>query len=102
MAKASKHDTSKSTSTSKTPKSATTGKAKPRETKRTRLIGLLTSAKGADVALISKKLGWQPHTTRAALTGLRKAGFAIERSADEGDGTSTYRITAEPAAAPAE
>ena len=39
--------------------------------------------------------GWLPHTTRAALTGLRKRGYAIERSA--GEGGSVYRIaTAEP------
>jgi len=57
---------------------------------------MLTRKAGADVATISGKLGWQSHTTRAALTGLRKEGFEI--SAEKpGDGKpSCYRITASP------
>jgi hypothetical protein len=35
--------------------------------------------------------GWLPHTTRAALTGLRKSGFEIERRQEDGQG-SIYRI----------
>ena len=50
------------------------GTTKPRETKRARLIGLLKRANGSGVATLSRELGWQQHTTRAALTGLRKAG----------------------------
>ena len=30
------------------------------------------------IAAISAALGWQAHTTRAAITGLRKAGHAVE------------------------
>ena len=45
--------------------------------KKAQLIQLLARKTGADVATISNKLGWQSHTTRAALTGLRKAGFEI-------------------------
>ena len=37
--------------------------------------------------------GWLPHTTRAALTGLRKKGHAIEKTR-RGDVTC-YRIAAE-------
>jgi hypothetical protein len=33
--------------------------------------------------------GWLPHTTRAALTGLKKKGYAI--SSDKVDGVRTYR-----------
>lgn len=66
------------------------------KTKKAQLIQMLTRKAGADVATISDKLGWQSHTTRAALTGLRKAGFEI--SAEKpGDGKpSCYRITASP------
>ena len=71
---------------------------KPRETKRARLIGLLKNAKGSDVTTLSQELGWQHHSTRAALTGLRKAGFTIERTQSKGSATSIYRITAEPEA----
>jgi hypothetical protein len=45
-----------------------------------------------------KATGWLPHTTRAALTGLRKRGFLIERVRDEGKG-SLYRIVEKPGAA---
>ncbi|WP_170608849.1 DUF3489 domain-containing protein [Ruegeria arenilitoris] len=44
------------------------------KTKKARLIQMLSRKAGADVATISEKLDWQMHTTRAALTGLRKAG----------------------------
>jgi hypothetical protein len=46
-------------------------------TKKARLIALLSRKSGADVPSISATLGWLPHTTRAALTGLRKAGYEI-------------------------
>jgi hypothetical protein len=36
--------------------------------------------------------GWLPHTTRAALTGLRKKGYAID--SDKIDGVPTYRAIA--------
>ena len=70
--------------------------SKPK-TKKAPLIQMLTRKSGADVATISEKLDWLPHTTRAALTGLRKAGFKISAE-KKGDGKpSCYRITAEPA-----
>ena len=73
-----------------------TKSTKPK-TKKAQLIQLLTRKAGADVATISDKLGWQSHTTRAALTGLRKAGFEISaEKAGEGKPLS-YRITAQPA-----
>ena len=67
------------------------------KSKKAQLIQLLTRKSGADVATISDKLGWLPHTTRAALTGLRKSGFEISaEKAGEGKPLS-YRITAQPA-----
>ena len=89
----------RSSTKSKTRKANTVAKPKPRETKRARLISMLKGAKGADVPTLSRKLGWQAHSTRAALTGLRKAGFVIERKQSEGGGPSSYRITVEPDAA---
>ncbi|MDI3335631.1 DUF3489 domain-containing protein [Defluviimonas aestuarii] len=65
-------------------------------TKKARLIALLGRKDGADVATISKNLGWLPHTTRAALTGLRKAGYEVT-SAKPGNGKSSrYQIIAMP------
>ncbi|MEQ8928585.1 MAG: DUF3489 domain-containing protein [Silicimonas sp.] len=57
-------------------------KSKPK-TKKEGLIQLLSHKAGADVATISEKLGWLPHTTRAALTGLRKALSRLLRVARE-------------------
>ena len=82
--------------------SAGASNARPkRVTKKDRLVRMLSGKSGADVGAISRKLGWQPHTTRAALTGLRKAGF--ELSADKpGEGKpARYRITARPDDVPA-
>ncbi len=66
-------------------------------TKKARLISLLSKNSGCDITSISKKLGWLPHTTRAALSGLRKAGYEIS-SIKAGTGKpSKYRITSAPA-----
>ncbi len=77
-------------------KARTSARTMKPPTKRARLIGLLKAAGGADVVTLSAALGWQQHSTRAALTGLRKAGFTIERTTPEGARTATYRITVEP------
>ena len=50
-----------------------------RATKGDRLIQLLKTRSGHDIAALSGKLGWQPHSTRAALSRLRKAGHTIEK-----------------------
>lgn len=44
---------------------------------------------GATLELMIATTGWLPHTTRAALTGLKKKGFVI--SSDKIDGVRTYR-----------
>ena len=44
---------------------------------------------------IRTKPGWLPHTTRAALTCLRKRGFVLERIRHEAKG-SLYRIVQDP------
>ncbi len=68
--------------------------------KRASVIALLSRDSGATLDDLVAATDWLPHTTRAALTGLRKSGFAIERSRDEG-GASVYRIPASPEAAAA-
>ena len=45
-----------------------------------RLVQLLRPRAGLDIAALSGKLGWQPHSTRAALSRLRQAGYAIEKA----------------------
>lgn len=51
---------------------------------------LLRRDEGATLDEMVAATGWLPHTTRAALTGLRKKGHAIEK--DKRDGVTCYRI----------
>lgn len=73
-----------------------TTKTKTRTTKKAQLIHMLSSRAGADIATISGKLGWQTHTTRAAITGLRKTGYEITVAKAEDGKPTRYRIVAEP------
>ena len=49
-------------------------------TKTSAVIALLERDTGATLAELIAATSWLPHTTRAALTGLRKKGHLIERS----------------------
>jgi hypothetical protein len=60
-------------------------------TKRAKLIGMLERHEGASAAEIGMRLGWLPHTVRAAITGLRKAGREVTRLKDADD-RSVYRL----------
>jgi len=89
--------------TQRTPALRTSGKTKPGPringtTKKAQLIQMLSRKSGADVAAISEKFGWLPHTTRAALSGLRKAGFELAPEKMANGKPSRYRITAIPVA----
>jgi len=44
-----------------------------------KFVGLLSRKTGTTISKASEALGWQPHTTRASLTGLKKRGYVIER-----------------------
>ncbi len=66
-------------------------------TKQARLVELLNGDHGARITDLTEALGWLPHTVRAALTGLRKRGYKIERRVE--DGSSRYRIIAKREAA---
>jgi DNA-binding MarR family transcriptional regulator len=48
-------------------------------TKSATVLKLLQREQGATLPELVEATGWQPHTTRAMLTGLRKKGHAIER-----------------------
>lgn len=61
------------------------------------LVQLLKSRSGRDIAALSNKLGWQHHSTRAALSKLRKAGYTLEKLPPKKGGNSRYRITSGPA-----
>jgi hypothetical protein len=52
----------------------------PREgSKISKIVALLERDSGATLEELIAATGWLPHTSRAALTGLRKRGYAIER-----------------------
>jgi hypothetical protein len=61
-------------------------------TKIAMVTGLLQREEGASLAELVQATGWLPHTTRAALTGLRKKGHGIIRT--DRDGVSRYHIAA--------
>ena len=64
--------------------------ATKKPTKAATVLALLTQAHGATLPELIAATGWLPHTTRAALTGLRKKGHDIVRS--KRDGATCYRI----------
>jgi hypothetical protein len=56
------------------------------------VIEHLQRADGATLIDLTEATGWLPHTTRAALTGLRKRGYAVIRERISA-GDSVYRIS---------
>ena len=56
------------------------------------MIALLQRADGATLAEMIEATGRLPHTTRAALTGLKKKGHAVEKA--KRDDATCYRIAA--------
>jgi len=60
--------------------------------KRDQLAAMLVRDQGATVDQMREATGWLPHTVRAALTGLKKHGYAI--NSDKVDGLRTYRAVA--------
>lgn len=73
------------------PEGTITTQPKP-ESKTSQVIKLLKRKQGATLDEMIKATGWQKHTTRAALTGLKKKGHTIAR--DKRGDVTCYRITA--------
>ena len=78
----------------KTTTPVTTDTPLPRPRKIDAVLDLLRRAKGATLAEITGSTGWQAHSARAVLTGLRKKGHVLEKT--KRDDVTCYRI-AEPA-----
>jgi hypothetical protein len=57
------------------------------------VLALLQRPDGATLDDLVQATGWLPHTTRAALTGLRKRGYGVEAVREQGRPT-LYRVTA--------
>ena len=61
----------------------TAGAAPRQGTKIATVIEMLRSPSGASIEDLTMATEWQPHTTRAAITGLRKRGLVVERTKEE-------------------
>jgi hypothetical protein len=59
------------------------------ETKSEKVVSLLRRDNGATLEELTAATGWQSHSTRAALTGLKKKGHGI--TSDKVDGVRRYR-----------
>lgn len=64
--------------------------ADPASTKTARMLAMLLQSEGASIEEMSDALGWQQHSTRAGLTGLRKKGHKVVR--DKQGSVTIYRI----------
>ena len=62
------------------------------KTKKAQILTLLRRKRGASIRDLTRRTGWQAHSVRAALTGLRKCGAIIERRSERAG--SRYRIFA--------
>jgi hypothetical protein len=65
-----------------------------RQTKKGSILTLLQRPKGAAISELTAATGWQVHSVRAALTGLRKEGKELVRDKDQA-GVTLYRIAEE-------
>lgn len=65
----------------------------PRRQQNRRVLALLRRNEGARLAELVEATGWLPHTTRAALTGLKKKGHVITKA--KRDGATCYYIAGE-------
>jgi hypothetical protein len=63
----------------------------PKEPNKTdKVLALLKRTEGATLDDLVQATGWLVHTTRAALTGLKKKGHRIART--KVDGASRYKL----------
>lgn len=78
------------------PKTPADNAAPVRTTKTDQLLRHLKTVGGIDLDELCEALGWQKHTVRATISGLRGKGFSIVHS--RVDGIARYMIDEEPAA----
>ena len=89
------------TTTSPGPRQANSEAKETRKTKASQVEALLLRKAGATLDQMCEATGWQSHTCRAYLSGLRKKGRKVVRETDEG-GKTVYRLGALKAAAKAD
>ena len=62
-----------------------------RQTKAGAILNQLRRPSGATIARLQKATGWQAHSIRATLTGLRKQGHDVRRGKNA-KGVTTYHV----------
>ena len=77
---------------SRTP-TARAAAAPARPSKKAAIVALLKRPNGAAIGDLTAATGWQLHSVRAALTGLRKEGKELVRDKDAA-GVTHYRLAA--------
>lgn len=87
-------NTSKHNSRSNGPRKPLPKSRKQASTKSAVITRLVSRAKGANMAELQAATGWQPHSVRAALSGMRKRGATVTLS-QSAKGASVYRLSAE-------
>lgn len=65
-------------------------------TRQDQLLAQLSRKAGTDVPTLCKTFGWQPHTARAALSALRKAGHDVITDPASNGKPSRYRVVRSP------
>lgn len=91
--KSSKGDASKAKPTPNSGSQAAPSAPPPKaSSKQQQLAAMVVRDEGATLDQMIAATGWLPHTTRAALTGLKKKGYVI--SSDKVKGVRTYRAVA--------
>lgn len=81
------------TDTTDKPAPASKPAAAPKQTKASTVTRLLSRPKGATLADLMTATGWQSHTVRAFLTGVRKKANLVREERSSGE--TAYRIAAE-------
>ncbi len=67
-------------------------KRTPKPTRKSLLIKALSKAKPVTAARLATMLSLQPHSVRAAISGLRKEGLMVETIKSPSGGPASYRI----------
>lgn len=71
--------------------SVNVSRTRAKATKLDTILKHLRHKNGASLTNLEKMTGWQPHSIRAALSGLRKKGHRIEHSKDT-KGITIYKV----------
>ena len=72
----------------------TTSTKTARKTKSATVHQMLRRKNGATIAEIEKATGWQPHSCRAFLSGVRKSGAEVAKEHRD-NGRTAYRVVSE-------